>query len=98
MTGHLNLPLEVEMELCHHLANPFEIVSTLVFWMGAMNVKKGADLMDCLKEIDDPRKLSNGMLHDFQDLVMLVTDILCGCDAAEEIAAWAKARGTWLRR
>lgn len=64
-----------------------------------MSAKKGKTLMDCLTEIEDPRKPSNGKRHDFQEiLVMLVTAILCGCDEAEEIAAWTKARETWLRR
>ena len=46
--------------------------------------------MDCLSEIDDPRKPSNGTLHDFQEiLVIAIAAMLSDCDTIEDIAFWA---------
>lgn len=59
----------------------------------------GANLVDCLSEIDDPRRPSNGTLHDFQEiLVMAVAAVLSDCDTVEDVAGWAKMREAWLRR
>ena len=64
-----------------------------------MPVTKGACLVDCLSEIDDPRKPSNGTLHDFQEiLVIAIAAMLSDCDTVEDIAFWARAKEAWLRR
>ena len=43
--------------------------------------------MDCLDEIDDPRKPDNGTLHDFQEiLVIAIAAMLSDCDTVEDIA------------
>jgi len=43
--------------------------------------------MACLDEIDDPRKPSNGTLHDFQEiLVIAIAAMLSDCDTVEDIA------------
>ncbi len=58
-----------------------------------MAAKKGVTLLDCLKEIEDPRRPSNGKLHDFQEiLVMAIAAVLSDCDTVEEIAWWARER------
>lgn len=55
--------------------------------------------MDCLSEIDDPRKPSNGTLHNFQEiLVIAIAAMLSDCDTVEDIACWALAKEGWLRR
>lgn len=55
--------------------------------------------MDCLDEIDDPRKPSNGTLHDFQEiLVIAIAAMLSDSDTVEDIAYWARAKEAWLRR
>ena len=55
--------------------------------------------MDCLDEIDDPRKPSNGTLHDFQEiLVIAIAAMLSDCDTVEDIAYWASMKEAWLRR
>lgn len=55
--------------------------------------------MDCLGEIDDPRKPSNGTLHDFQEiLVIAIAAMLSDCDTVEDIAYWAYMKQAWLRR
>ncbi len=55
--------------------------------------------MNCLSEIDDPRKPSNGTLHDFLEmLVIAVAAALSDCDTVEDIAYWARAKETWLRK
>ena len=85
--------------LCQALVNTQENRSTLVFWANEMPVKEEACLVDCLSEIDDPRKPSNGTLHDFQEiLVIAVAAMLSDCDTVEDIAFWARAKETWLRR
>lgn len=64
-----------------------------------MDEQQGVTLMSCLQDIDDPRKPSNGMLHDFQEmLVVLISAVLSDCDSVEEIGSWAQARASWLRR
>jgi len=55
--------------------------------------------MNYLAEIDDPRKPSNGTLHDFREiLVIAIAAVLSDCDTVEDIACWAKAKEAWLRR
>jgi predicted transposase YbfD/YdcC len=55
--------------------------------------------MDCLSEIDDPRKPSNGTLHDFQEiLVIAIAAMLSDSDTVEDIAYWALKKEAWLRR
>lgn len=64
-----------------------------------MTAKNGVSLMNYLTEIDDPRKPSNGMLHDFREiLVIAIAAVLSDCDTVEDIAFWAKAKEAWLRR
>jgi predicted transposase YbfD/YdcC len=60
---------------------------------------KGRSLMECLSDIDDPRRPSNGTRHDFQEmLVMAIAAVLSDCDTVEDIADWARMREAWLRR
>jgi predicted transposase YbfD/YdcC len=55
--------------------------------------------MGCLSEIDDPRKPSNGTLHDFQEiLVIAIAAMLSDSDTIEDIAYWARKKEAWLRR
>ncbi|MQM29808.1 MAG: ISAs1 family transposase, partial [Candidatus Accumulibacter phosphatis] len=43
--------------------------------------------MCCLREVDDPRKPSNGTLHDFVEiLVIAMAAVLSDCDTVEDIA------------
>jgi hypothetical protein len=64
-----------------------------------MSVTKGANLMSYLREVDDPRKPSNGTLHDFVEmLVIAVAAALSDCDTVEDIASWARAKEAWLRK
>jgi hypothetical protein len=64
-----------------------------------MTATKGMVLMECLNEIDDPRKASNGTRHDFREMrVMAIAGVLSDCEIVEDIAAWANVRETWLRR
>jgi predicted transposase YbfD/YdcC len=64
-----------------------------------MTVTNGVCLMSCLTEIDDPRKPSNGTLHDFQEiLVIAIAAMLSDSDSVEDIAFWARTKEAWLRR
>ena len=55
--------------------------------------------MSYLDEIDDPRKPSNGTLHDFREiLVILIAAVLSDCDTVEDITFWARTKEAWLRR
>ena len=64
-----------------------------------MTVTKGASLMCCLREVDDPRKPSNGTLHDFVEiLVIAMAAVLSDCDTVEDIAYWAYKKEEWLRQ
>lgn len=55
--------------------------------------------MVCLNEIDDPRKFSNGTLHDFREiLVIAIAAMLSDSDTVEDIAFWARTKENWLRR
>jgi predicted transposase YbfD/YdcC len=61
--------------------------------------KKHKNLEERLGEIKDPRAPSNGTLHDFREiLLMIIMAVLSDCDAIEDIAEWAKNREEWLRR
>jgi len=56
-------------------------------------------LMDCLDEIEDPRKPSNGTLHNFREmLVIAICACLCDQDSCEDFAMWAEYRIDWLKR
>jgi predicted transposase YbfD/YdcC len=64
-----------------------------------MSVTKGASLMCCLRAVDDPRKPSNGTLHDFVEiLVIAMAAVLSDCDTVEDIAYWAHKKEDWLRQ
>ena len=64
-----------------------------------MTAANGVCLMSCLVEIDDPRKASNGTLHDFQEiLVIAIAAMLSDSDTVEDIAFWARTKEAWLRR
>lgn len=55
--------------------------------------------MNCLSEIDDPRKPSNGTPHDFLEvLVIAIAAALSDWDTVEEMAYWARAKEAWLRK
>lgn len=55
--------------------------------------------MGCLSGIDDPRKPSNGTLHDFREiLVIAIAATLSDSDTVEDIAFWARKKEVWLRR
>jgi len=75
------------------------MASTLVFWVTEMTTRDGVSLMGFLDEIDDPRKPSNGTLHDFREiLVMSIAAMLSDSDTVEDIAYWAHKKEAWLRR
>jgi hypothetical protein len=62
-----------------------------------MSVTNGASLMCCLREVGDPRKPSNGTLHDFLEiLVIAIAAALSDCDTVEDVAYWARTKETWL--
>jgi predicted transposase YbfD/YdcC len=64
-----------------------------------MTLTKGASLMCCFREVDDPRKPSNGTLHDFQEvLVIAIAAVLSDCDTIEDIAHWGREKEDWLRQ
>ena len=64
-----------------------------------MPATTGVCLMDCLGEIDDPRKASNVTLLDFQEiLVIAIAATYSDCDTVEDIAYWAHMKDAWLRR
>ena len=55
--------------------------------------------MSSLAEIDDPRRPSNGTLHDFREiLVIMIAAVLSDCDTVEDIAFWGRKKEAWLRR
>ena len=55
--------------------------------------------MDGLATLEDPRRLSNGTLHDFQEiLVISVCAMLSDADNFEDIALWGRIKEDWLRR
>ena len=50
--------------------------------------------MCCLRKVDDPRKPSNGTLHDFVEILVIATAaVLSDCDTVEDIAYWAHKEG-----
>ena len=60
------------------------------------NDKTDLTLIECLREISDPRAPYN-QKHNFIDIVVIaVTAILCGMDTWNEIEDWGKARKEWL--
>jgi len=62
-----------------------------------MSVTKGACLMCCFRDVDDPRKPSNGTPHDFVEiLVIAMAAVLSDCDTVEVIAYWAYKKEEWL--
>lgn len=64
-----------------------------------MATKLRRTLIDCVDEIDDPRRPSNGTLHDFREiLVIAILAVLSDCDTVEHIAEWAEHHKDWLRR
>ena len=64
-----------------------------------MTLTRGASLMCCFREVDDPRKPSNGTLHDFQEvLVIAIAAVLSDCDTIEDIAHWGREKEDWLRQ
>ena len=49
--------------------------------------------MSSLAEIDDPRRPSNGTLHDFREiLVIRIAAVLSDCDTVEDIAFWGRKK------
>ena len=55
--------------------------------------------MTLLNEVDDPRKPSNGTLHDFQEiLVIAICAVLSDADNVDDFAEWARLKEGWLRR
>jgi len=64
-----------------------------------MDQISGANLMDCIGELDDPRKASNGTRHDFQEiLVISICAMLSNADSFDDIALWGRVKESWLRR
>ena len=82
----------------HSSCGPFENhVSRLLGEERECDAK--GSLMSYLDEIDDPRKPSNGTLHDFREiLVILIAAVLSDCDTVEDITFWARTKEAWLRR
>ena len=55
--------------------------------------------MQALHEVEDPRKPSNGTLHDLREiLVIAICAVLSDNDLIEDIVAWAQAKHDWLSR
>ena len=55
--------------------------------------------MTLLNEVDDPRRPSNGTLHNFQEiLVIAICAVLSDADNVDDFAAWARVKEEWLRR
>lgn len=60
------------------------------------NEKKDILLIDCMREIPDPRAPYN-QKHKFLDIIMIaVTAVLAGMDTWNEIADWAASKKEWL--
>ena len=54
--------------------------------------------MCCLREVEDPRRPSNGTRHDFVEmLVVAMAAALSDCDTIEDIACWGRTKAPWLR-
>lgn len=55
--------------------------------------------MDYLKTLNDPRRPSNGTLHDFLEiLVIAICALLSDADNFDDIALWGRTKELWLRR
>jgi predicted transposase YbfD/YdcC len=55
--------------------------------------------MQALEQIEDPRRPSNGTLHDLREiLVIAICAVLSDAESFEDIAAWGQAKLAWLRR
>ena len=55
--------------------------------------------MTLLNEVEDPRRPSNGTLHNFQEiLVIAICAVLSDADNVDDFAAWARVKEDWLRR
>ena len=64
-----------------------------------MDPVSGTNLIGALAALDDPRRLSNGTLHDFQEiLVIAICAMLSDADNFEDIALWGRLKEAWLRR
>lgn len=64
-----------------------------------MELTSGANLMDYLSTLDDPRRPSNGTRHDFREiLVISICAMLSDADDFAEIALWGRMKESWLRR
>lgn len=58
----------------------------------------GKALMDMLNEVEDPRRASNGTLHNFQEiLVIAICAVLSDADNVEDFAEWGRTKEAWLR-
>lgn len=54
--------------------------------------------MCCLRKVDDPRRPSNGTLHDFLEiLVIAMAAVLSDSETVEDIAYWGRRKEQWLR-
>ncbi len=63
-----------------------------------MSVTDKASLMCCLREVDEPRKPSNGTLHDFVEILVIATAaVFSDCETIEDIAFWGHNKQSWLR-
>ena len=59
----------------------------------------GTNLIDALATLNDPRRPSNGTLHDFQEVrVIAICAMLSDADNFEDIALWGRLKEDWLRR
>jgi predicted transposase YbfD/YdcC len=55
--------------------------------------------MDMLNEVEDPRKPSNGTLHNFQEiLVIAICAVLSDADNVDDFAEWGRTKEAWLRK
>ena len=64
-----------------------------------MAAVSGTNLIVALAALDDPRRPSNGTLHDFQEiLVIAICAMLSDADNFEDIALWGRLKEDWLRR
>jgi len=55
--------------------------------------------MQALEHLEDPRRPSNGTLHDLREiLVIAICAVLSDVDSFEDMAAWGRVKHDWLRR
>lgn len=55
--------------------------------------------MQALEQIEDPRRPSNGMLHDLREiLVIAICAELSDAESFEDIAEWGQTKAAWLKR